>query len=1081
MTTPTPKISYAHSGFFAMRTPLLPFDEFLSWSQKVTASASTEDLSQLEQALLTDRRSLREQIQSVYARPEIRDALFVASPNMDQAYERWLQSPDSEKGQGIERALVRYFSRMTCRPTPFGLFAGCSVGTIGEETHLYLDSQATYHRHTRLDMDYLYTLVGELERDPALADRLRYYPNSSLYSLAGRIRYAETRLENRVRSYFLVAVETSDYLEAVLTKAREGATIDVLAQTIVDLDSEILVEEAQEYIRQLIQNQLLVSQLSPTITGPELMYSLMDQVRQHPVTHYIAECLERVQVQLNQIDADGLGVDSKQYQAIASELKVLPAKVDLPRLFQVDMVKPSTTLRLGQNVLDEVASAIDLLHRMAEPPAQDPLAQFRTAFTARYEEGQEIPLLEILDEELGISFQTAHNPKAEAAPLLKNLILSPMADSETVQWRNRHGFLLRMVEQSLAQGKQEIVLKPSDLEHFKSRTPAHLPDALAVMVTLMGASSEAVEQGDFQLVLNGAYGPSGARMLGRFCHADPVLHQFVEDHLRAEEALRPDAVLAEVVHLPEGRLGNILSRPVLRQYEIPYLGQSGVPTDDQIPVTDLVVTVRGGRVILRSKKLGREVIPRLTSAHNFSQGLGVYRFLCLLQTQSTTPYLGWNWGILEQSSFLPRVSIGRLVLSKARWLVTQAELKELTPHKGSQLFLAVQRWRAKRQVPRLILLEDGDNQLPIDLENILSIETFIHLVKKRSSARIIEMLAGPENQSVRGPEGAFTNELIIPFVRRPEAALPKRPAPKTLPMDIQYRFPPGSEWLYLKLYTGTATADRILNEVLRDVVCQLTQSGVIDRWFFIRYGDPDWHLRLRFHGRPDQLLTEAFPRLQQALNPLVEDGRIWRIQLDTYVREVDRYGGPTGMVLAEQIFGVESQAVLKLLELLSGDEGADVRWKLTVCGIDQLLTDFGLDIHQKEWVMKQSRQAFGEEFQADTTGLKHQLGANYQQEKRNLESLLTSRSLEGPLGDGIAILRDWSGGLKPLMAELKQAEQAGRLSIPIVGLVRSYVHMFVNRLLRSAQRPQELVLYEFLARFYESQLARTRTKHAKGL
>lgn len=1063
-----------------MRTPLLPFDEFLSWSQKVTASASTEDLSQLEQALLTDRLSLREQIQSVYSRPEIRDALFVASPNMDQAYERWLQAPDSEKGQGIERALVRYFSRMTCRPTPFGLFAGCSVGTIGEETRLHLDPQATYHRHTRLDMDYLYTLVGELERDPELADRLRYYPNSSLYSLAGRIRYAETRLENRMRSYFLVAVETSDYLEAVLTKAKEGATIDVLAQTIVDLDSEILIEEAQDYIRQLIQNQLLVSQLSPTITGPELIHGLMDQVRQHPVTHHVAECLERVQAHLSQIDADGLGVESNRYQTIARELEALPAKVDLPRLFQVDMVKPSTSLRLGQNVLDEVTSAIDLLHRMAEPPAQDPLAQFRTAFTARYEEGTAVPLLEVLDEELGIGFQTSQNPKTEAAPLLNTLNFAPVADSETIQWRKRHGFLLKMVEAALAQGKQEIALKPSDIEHFKARTSSPLPDALAVMMTLIATSTEAVEQGDFQLVLNGAYGPSGARMLGRFCHADPVLHQFVENHLRAEESVRPNVVLAEVVHLPEGRLGNILSRPVLRQYEIPYLGQSGVPSESQIPVTDLLVTVSGGRVVLRSKKLGCEVIPRLTSAHNYSQGLGVYRFLCALQTQGTTPFLGWNWGILEQASFLPRVTFGRLVLSKAKWIVTQAELKELIPLKGSQLFLAVQQWRVKRQIPRMILLEDGDNQLPIDLENILSIETFIHLVKKRSAARLIEMMAGPENQPVSGPEGAFINEMVIPFVRHQEVELPKRPAPKTRPMDLQYRFPPGSEWLYLKLYTGAATADRILNEVLRDVICQLTQSGAVDRWFFIRYGDPDWHVRLRFQGRPDRLLTEVLPVLQEALNPLVETGHIWRIQLDTYVREVDRYGGPTGIVLAEQIFGIESEAVLKLLELLSGDDGPDVRGKLALCGIDQLLTAFGLDIHQKEWVMKQSRQAFGEEFQADTTGLKHQLGANYQKEKRNLESLLTSPNLEGPLGDGIAILRDWSTRLKPIMAELKQAEQAGQLSIPIVGLVRSYVHMFVNRLLRSSQRPQELVLYEFLARFYESQLARTRTKHSKA-
>ena len=65
-----------------------------------------------------------------------------------------------------------------------------------------------------------------------------------------------------------------------------------------------------------------------------------------------------------------------------------------------------------------------------------------------------------------------------------------------------------------------------------------------------------------------------------------VLRQHVEGHLRAEEALQPDAVFAEVVHLPEnGRTGNVILRPALRAYEIPYLGQSGVPAERQIPVT----------------------------------------------------------------------------------------------------------------------------------------------------------------------------------------------------------------------------------------------------------------------------------------------------------------------------------------------------------------------------------------------------------------------------------------------------------------------------------------------------------------
>lgn len=131
-------------------------------------------------------------------------------------------------------------------------------------------------------------------------------------------------------------------------------------------------------------------------------------------------------------------------------------------------------------------------------------------------------------------------------------------------------------------------------------------------------------------------GPSGANLLARFRHADQRLAECVQAHVQAEEALPSGgAVFAEIVHLPEGRVGNVLCRPVLRRYEIPLLATPGVPVDRQLALSDLTVSVRDGRIVLRSRRLGAEVLPRLTSAHNFAnpRSLKLYKFLCLLQHQ----------------------------------------------------------------------------------------------------------------------------------------------------------------------------------------------------------------------------------------------------------------------------------------------------------------------------------------------------------------------------------------------------------------------------------------------------------------
>ena len=50
------------------------------------------------------------------------------------------------------------------------------------------------------------------------------------------------------------------------------------------------------------------------------------------------------------------------------------------------------------------------------------------------------------------------------------------------------------------------------------------------------------------------------------------------------------------------------------------------------------------------------------------------------------------------------------------------------------------------------------------------------------------------------------------------------------------------------------------------------------------------------------------------------------------------------------------------------------------------------------------------------------------------------------------------------------------LERPLSDIVLSCLHMFANRLLRSSARAQEMVLYDFLARLYTSEAARSQPR-----
>src|SRR6266568_4113544 len=109
---------FAPSGFFVLRTPLLPFEEMAAWSEGLEAVGSLSDSRGLEAALERDRDRLRARLLALVARPEVRDALIVASPSLDEALELWQKEPDSKQGRKLEPAVVSYVSRAAARAHP---------------------------------------------------------------------------------------------------------------------------------------------------------------------------------------------------------------------------------------------------------------------------------------------------------------------------------------------------------------------------------------------------------------------------------------------------------------------------------------------------------------------------------------------------------------------------------------------------------------------------------------------------------------------------------------------------------------------------------------------------------------------------------------------------------------------------------------------------------------------------------------------------------------------------------------------------------------------------------------------------
>lgn len=285
---------------------------------------------------------------------------------------------------------------------------------------------------------------------------------------------------------------------------------------------------------------------------------------------------------------------------------------------------------------------------------------------------------------------------------------------------------------------------------------------------------------------------------------------------------------------------------------------------------------------------------------------------------------------------------------------------------------------------------------------------------------------------------------------------------------------PGSKCLYFRLYCSANNCDYLLRHLVAQYVESHKDKGVFEKWFFIRYSDPAWHLRLRFFGSPSALLVHILPHFASRCKSLLKAQRLYRVEIGTYEREIERYGGTRAMAAAESLFEIDSETVLQLLELVPNNEYLTDRWKIAITGVDRLLNDFGFSIAQKMRLMSVLCNSFESEFQTGSA-FKESLSKRFRTERQELSKLLDKGSGKNELQTlALDIFSRRSKRNRPVIKKLKGILAQNGNGDRLDDIISSIIHMHLNRMLRSAQRAQELIIYNFLVRLYRSTDARQR-------
>lgn len=255
-------------------------------------------------------------------------------------------------------------------------------------------------------------------------------------------------------------------------------------------------------------------------------------------------------------------------------------------------------------------------------------------------------------------------------------------------------------------------------------------------------------------------GATAASLFGRFCYLDKEILDLTNDICKKEQELIAEGIIAEIVHLPDTRIGNIAFRPVLRDLEIHYLAHSGADKNMSIPASDLVLGLKHGKLYIKSKTLNKIIIPRLSNAHNYSMnGLPVYQFLCDMQTYGIRgPKSLYINNILNIFNYVPRICYKKFILSPRTWIISETDILVNGEIDASNF--------NKMRIPERILIKDFDNELFIDMSIPSCRDVFKDVLRKRKKIIIEEFLYNDKSSIITDGKSNYCGEFIVPFYKK---------------------------------------------------------------------------------------------------------------------------------------------------------------------------------------------------------------------------------------------------------------------------------------------------------------------------
>ncbi|MEV5605534.1 lantibiotic dehydratase [Streptomyces sp. NPDC052299] len=830
-------------------------------------------------------------LRDVWSDTVVADTIGQASPLLARQVEALCSTASPETRQ-LRRAVVsvmRYVLRMTGRATPNGLFAGVAPASFGARPGW---TWGEWHRSVvRADGDWVADVIARLEASPDLLRHLRVMANNTIFVRGDRliVPYPPRSRRTEESPAAEVSLRYTDAVRIAVGAAASPAPVHAVVELVKTEFPDAPGHRVEGLISSLVERGVLISSLHAPSATVDALDHLVGQAEAAdvPATADLVADLRAVRdaiAQHNLVapeDGRRLRTALRQKMTTLSSIKAQPLTLDL---------RMDCSLTLPPQVAREAEEAATALARLSAYPFGTPAwKDFHNRFFERYGINSLVPVRDLVDPDVGLGYPTGYR---DAEPEQREALTS------------REQRLLALAQASVLDGRDEISLDEDLIRTLTvgdadtMQVPAHTE----LRFQIRAASQKALEKGDFAL-----HGFAPSRGIGTTIGRSLALLA-PEDQARASTMLEKlpvnatGAVPTQVSFAPLDRGDTNVTRVAELLPAVISLAEHREADARTITLDDLAVGCDRRRLYLVSLSRACLLDPMTLHALDLrGHTPPLARFLTEISRSQTAVLTVFPWASASALPYLPRVRYGRAILSPARWQLDRSELPDRHAP-WDEWHKAADEWRTRRRVPDDVALAEGDQLLPLDLSERAHLALLRAHLDTHESAVLTE--AGSDGDWFDGR----AHEIIAPMtaVRPPQwPTVPPVTADQLVTREHGH-LPGTASWLLVKLYGHVERQPEILADHLPAL---LGQWDVPPTWWYMRYRDPRWHLRLRIEVPSEQDFALTAQRVSAWANGLRRAGLLTDMQFATSYPETGRWGTGRLMRLAEEVFAADSRAL----------------------------------------------------------------------------------------------------------------------------------------------------------------------------